>query len=42
LEAYLGEALFVRQHRAISLTTVGKDYLNVVHDALETLDTVTD
>jgi LysR family transcriptional regulator, glycine cleavage system transcriptional activator len=42
LEAYLGEALFVRHHRAITLTGIGKEYLAAVHEALERLDNVTD
>lgn len=42
LEAYLGEALFVRQHRSITLTGSGRAYLDTVHEALERLDAVTD
>ena len=42
LEAYLGEALFQRHHRRISLTGTGHAYLFAVHEALERLDAVTD
>ncbi len=42
LEAYLDAPLFVRRHRQLSLTGTGQAYLDVVHEALERLDTVTD
>jgi len=42
LEAYLGETLFQRHHRRISLTGTGQAYLFAVHEALERLDAVTD
>ncbi len=42
LEAYLGEALFIRHHRRITLTGTGQAYLYTVHEALDRLDTVTD
>ncbi len=42
LEAYLGEPLFHRTHRRISLTTTGQTYLDAVGQALGQLDTVTD
>ncbi len=42
LEAYLGEALFQRHHRRISLTSTGQAYFFAVHEALERLDAVTD
>ncbi len=42
LENHLGEALFVRHHRRLSLTGTGRAYLNAVHEALDRLDSVTD
>lgn len=42
LEYHLGEALFVRHHRRLSLTGTGRAYLNAVHEALDRLDSVTD
>ncbi|MCP3690411.1 MAG: LysR family transcriptional regulator, partial [Gammaproteobacteria bacterium] len=42
LEAYLDASLFVRHHRRLSLTSTGQAYLDVVHEALDRLDTVTD
>ncbi len=42
LEAYLGDPLFVRHHRRISLTSNGRAYFDAVHEALDRLDTVTD
>lgn len=42
LEEYLGDALFVRAHRRISLTVSGRAYLEAVQEALERLDNVTD
>jgi LysR family glycine cleavage system transcriptional activator len=42
LEAYLNTPLFVRHHRRLSLTSTGQAYLEVVHEALDRLDSVTD
>ncbi len=42
LENYLGEALFIRHHRRLSLTGTGRAYLNAVYEALDRLDSVTD
>ena len=42
LETYLNTPLFVRHHRRLSLTSTGQAYLEVVHEALDRLDTVTD
>jgi len=42
LEAYLGSSLFIRNHRQLSLNSVGAAYLETVHEALDRLDTVTD
>lgn len=42
LEAYLNASLFVRHHRRLSLTSTGQAYLDVVHEALDRLDSVTD
>ena len=42
LEAYLGDALFFRHHRRVSLTSNGRAYFDAVHEALDRLDTVTD
>lgn len=42
LETYLGSKLFVRAHRKLTLSSAGTAYLDVVHDALDRLDTVTD
>lgn len=42
LEAYLGSTLFIRNHRQLSLNSVGVAYLDAVHEALDRLDTVTD
>ncbi len=42
LEAYLNAALFIRQHRQMSLTSAGKTYLIAVHEALDRLDSITD
>jgi len=42
LEAHLGDALFIRHHRRISLTATGQDYFKAVHFALEHLDAATD
>ncbi|MCP4186429.1 MAG: LysR family transcriptional regulator [Gammaproteobacteria bacterium] len=42
LETYLDAALFVRHHRRLSLTGTGQAYFDVVHEALDRLDTVTD
>ena len=42
LEAYLGCSLFNRNHRQLSLNSVGAAYLISVHEALDRLDTVTD
>jgi len=42
LEAYLGSTLFIRNHRQLSLNSVGAAYLDAVHEALDRLDTVTD
>ncbi len=42
LETYLDAPLFVRHHRRLTLTGTGQAYLDVVHEALDRLDTVTD
>ncbi|MBL6933477.1 MAG: LysR family transcriptional regulator [Rhodospirillales bacterium] len=42
LETYLDAALFIRHHRRLSLTGTGHAYMEVVHEALDRLDTVTD
>ncbi len=42
LEVYLNTRLFIRQNRRLSLTRTGQAYLDVVHEALDRLDTVTD
>ncbi|MGR3290633.1 MAG: LysR family transcriptional regulator, partial [Paracoccaceae bacterium] len=42
LEAHLGEALFQRHHKSVSLTVIGQAYLDGVHNSLERLDTLTD
>ncbi len=42
LEANLNTPLFVRHHRRLSLTSTGQAYLEVVHEALDRLDSVTD
>ena len=42
LESYLDCRLFIRQNRSLSLTSKGQAYLDVVHEALDRLDTVTD
>jgi LysR family glycine cleavage system transcriptional activator len=42
LEDYLDTELFVRHHRRISLTGTGQAYLDVVSEALDRLDSVTD
>lgn len=42
LEEYLGATLFDRQYRNLSLTAVGQAYFEVVHEALDRLDSVTD
>jgi LysR family transcriptional regulator, glycine cleavage system transcriptional activator len=42
LETYLNAPLFLRHHRRLSLTGTGKAYLDVVHEALDRLDTITD
>ena len=42
LEGYLGTELFIRNHRQLSLNSVGLAYLDTVHEALDRLDTVTD
>lgn len=42
LERYLGNPLFVRNHRKLSFTSVGADYYGAVHKALSGLDNVTD
>lgn len=42
LERYLGSPLFVRRHRALTLTSAGTAYLSAVHEALDRLDAVTD
>jgi LysR family glycine cleavage system transcriptional activator len=42
LEAYLGRSLFIRNHRQLSLNSIGAAYLSSVQEALDRLDTVTD
>jgi len=42
LEDYLGAILFDRQYRQLALTSVGQAYFEVVHEAIDRLDTVTD
>ena len=42
LEAFLDADLFIRSHRSLSLTYTGAAYLNVVHEALDRLDSITD
>ena len=42
LEDYLDATLFDRQYRRLSLTSVGQAYFEVVHEAIDRLDTVTD
>lgn len=42
LEAYLGCSLFIRNHRQLTLNSVGTAYLDAVHEALDRLDAVTD
>ncbi len=42
LESYLDCRLFIRQNRRLSLTSNGQAYLDVVREALDRLDTVTD
>jgi LysR family glycine cleavage system transcriptional activator len=42
LEDYLDATLFDRQYRRLSLTSVGQAYFEVVQEAIDRLDTVTD
>lgn len=42
LEDYLDTVLFDRQYRQVALTSVGQAYFEVVHEAIDRLDTVTE
>lgn len=42
LETSLGTPLFIRHHRSLSLSEMGKAYYQTVHEVLDRLDNVTD
>ncbi len=42
LGAYLKTTLFMRHHRRLSLISASQAYLEVVHESLDRLDSITD